>query len=81
MTEPKRAANGPTSRQQMKGRAGTILFMVLYAAIGGLLIAIAYVPPYGWIFSVVGIVLLTLIYLFWPYIRTIPHHRPKRAVQ
>ena len=54
-----------------------------FALCGLALTALALWGPYGWIFSLLGIILLVLVFLFWPHIpplfRSLVHPKPRRA--
>jgi hypothetical protein len=61
---------------------GSVLF---FGLCGLALTAVMLVGPYGWIFSLVGAILLVLAFIFWPFIISVFwsvfQHKPKRAMK
>jgi len=73
---PKRAKSvGSDLRERLR----VVGSMLLFAICGFILMALLFVGAHGWLLSLGAVVVFVLLFLFWPHITSLVHHKPKRA--
>jgi hypothetical protein len=64
-------------RSDLMERLKVLGSVAFYALCGLALTALLFLGPYGWVFTIVGVLVLVLLFLFWPRVTSLFRRKPK----